>query len=139
MAWPVRADPGLDRKLTFPTGFCAPSDVARPLGSTSENEFGSAPLRWSSRPRPTARNSANCTTFRCRGDPKCRAVRPNKQGRKTYRSGVPLSPSNCSKTFGRKWVPFRWGGHAAAATVSDFNGFLPHEGVGAIHRCLAGV
>src|ERR1700737_3754089 len=28
---PVRADSGLDRKLSFPSDFCAPSDVARRL------------------------------------------------------------------------------------------------------------
>ena len=58
------------------TGFCAPSDVPRRLVLV-ENEFGSAPLWWSSHSCPTARNSANCTTFRCRRDPKCRTVHPN--------------------------------------------------------------
>src|ERR1700687_1104795 len=82
---PVRAAPGLDRNLS-------PASASHPTWHGAwfyvENEFGAAPLWWWSRSRPTARNSANCMTFRCRRDPKCRTVHPNSRDAGRNRGSV---------------------------------------------------
>ena len=128
MAWAGTRRFGPRSKALLSVRFLRAIRRGTPPGSTSENEFGSAPLWWSSPPRPTARNSANCTTFRCRRDPKCRTVHPNGRAARRIGAAWPCLPRTRSKTFGRNWVPFRQGGACGSGQGLGLNGFLPHVG-----------
>src|ERR1700737_3033826 len=128
MAWAGTRRFGPDRKLSFPSDVCAQSDVARRLVLRPKTNLDR--LLFGGRAFPV-RLPGILRTVRHLGAAGTRNVGQfiQMEGPRDVserRGPVYLEPVR--RHLGATGFRFAKEGHAAAARVSDFNGFLPHVG-----------